>query len=218
MLTLGIDEAGRGPVLGPLVLAGVLDTERSSITYSEMGCKDSKLLSPKERERLAKKIKEKAKEIKIVEVPASEIDFLRASMSLNEVEAKKIAELVLSFEETPDKLIIDCPDVDPSRFLRRLQKYLGPKINAVIEHKADLNYPIVSAASIIAKVRRDLEMRKLEMRYGPLGSGYPHDPLTRAFLEKCFSESKKFPSCVRKKWVTAQEFFDKEYQKSLLDY
>ncbi|MCD6414440.1 MAG: ribonuclease HII [Candidatus Diapherotrites archaeon] len=218
MLILGIDEAGRGPVIGPMVIAGVLDTEHSSITYSQMGCKDSKMLSPNSREKLAEKVMKKAKEVRTVEIPASEIDFLRATMSLNEIEAKKVAELVLSFDEKPDKLIIDCPDVEPARFLRRLQKYLGPEVKAVLEHKADVNYPIVSAASIIAKVQRDSSVRKLENMYGPLGTGYPHDPLTKAFLEKCFSEDRKFPSCVRKTWITAQEFFNKEYQKSILDY
>ena len=218
MLVLGIDEAGRGPVVGSMMIAGVLDTDRSNIAYSEMGCKDSKMLEPGERERLSEKIRKRAKEIRFVEIPADEIDFLRATISLNEVEAKKIAELVGLFDEKPDKLIIDCPDTVPANFLRRLQKYLGPGVNAVIEHKADVNHPIVSAASIIAKVERDKSVRKLEKSYGPLGTGYPHDPLTIKFLEKCFADSKKFPPCVRKSWLTAQAIKDREFQKTLGDY
>ena len=172
---LGIDEAGRGPVLGPMTIGGVVDTVNSEITYREMGCKDSKLLTPKRREELDKKIRNTAKEVAVIEISAKEIDSLRKIMSLNEVEAMKMAELIQSLENKPDKIIIDCPDTEPSRFLQRMRKYLGPDFNAVIEHKADVNYPIASAASIVAKVKRDEWVKETEEKYGVIGSGYPAD-------------------------------------------
>lgn len=218
MLVLGIDEAGRGPVIGSMIIGGVLDTDRASIAYSEMGCKDSKLVPPEKREELKEKILSRSKEARFIEVSASEIDFLRGRMSLNEIEAKKMAELVQMFDEKPEQLIIDCPDTIPDNFLRRLHKYLGPNINAIIEHKADVNHPIVSAASIIAKCERDDSVRRLEERYGPLGTGYPHDPLTKKFLEECFQSTGKFPSCVRKSWETARVFQERKCQKMLSEY
>jgi ribonuclease HII len=215
---LGIDEAGRGPVIGSMILGGVLDTENSSITYSEMGCKDSKMVAPKKREELNEKIRKTAKEARTVEVTASQIDFLRASISLNEIEAKKIGELVQSFDEKPDKVIVDCPDTQPKKFERRLHKYLGTDYEFVIEHKADVKYPIVSAASIIAKVERDRLIKQLEKRYGPLGNGYPHDELTIKFLKDYFAENKKFPSIVRKSWMTAKTMKEMHLQKKLGDF
>ncbi|MCD4740000.1 ribonuclease HII [archaeon] len=208
----------KGPVIGSMMIAGVLDTERSSIAYSEMGCKDSKLVPPEKREKLAENIRKRAKQVNFVEISAKEIDFLRSTISLNEVEAKKIAELVGLFDPEPEKLIIDCPDSIPANFLKRLHKYLGPNINAVIEHKADYNYPIVSAASIIAKTERDASVRKLEQQYGLLGTGYPGDPRTKKFLRDCFAERGKFPPCVRKSWETAKAFYDKKNQKTLEGY
>jgi ribonuclease HII len=209
-LVLGIDEAGRGPVLGPMLIAGVLDTERSSVEYSRMGCKDSKLLPPRRREELAPKIRAVAKEVRFVEIPAEEIDSLRRVMSLNEVEAKKIAELIMSFEHKPEKVIIDSPDPETSRFAERLKKYLGPDFEAQCEHKADVKYPHVSAASIIAKVERDARMAALSKRFGELGSGYAHDPVTREWLDNYVREHGKLPPFARKSWETSKDLIHKQ--------
>jgi ribonuclease HII len=198
-----------------MVIAGVVDTERSQINYKEMGCKDSKLLTPKKREELYKIINESAKEIISIEISAGEIDRLRSIMSLNEVEAKKIADLILSLKEKPDKIIIDCPDTEPKRFLNRLRKYLGPEFNAVIEHKADVNHPIVSAASIIAKVNRDNKIQEYKKMYGNIGSGYPADPVTQKFLETFYAEHEKLPPITRKSWETSKRFLAKKEQSTL---
>jgi len=217
-LVLGIDEAGRGPVLGPMVIAGVVDTERSQISYKEMGCKDSKMLEPKRREALAETIRKNAREIVSVEISAQEIDRLRSIMSLNEVEAKKIADLISSLKSKPDRIIIDCPDTEPSRFVDRLRKYLGPDFNAVAEHKADVNHPIVSAASIIAKTERDAKIQEYAKKYGEIGSGYPADPITQKFLESYYQEHRKLPPIARKSWDTSKRFIAAKEQASLSDF
>ena len=176
------------------------------------------MLSPSRREELADKIRKVAKEVHFVEIPAKEIDGLRSIMSLNEVEAKKIAELVLSFKEKPKRIIVDCPDTDTSVFVRRLHKYLGKEFELVVEHKADVNHPIVSAASIIAKVERDKVIERLKKRYGEIGSGYPSDPLTQKFLNSYFEEHGKMPPEVRKSWDTSKRIEDKKYQRKLNDF
>jgi ribonuclease HII len=201
-----------------MVIAGVVDTERSQISYKEMGCKDSKMLEPKRREQLAESIRKNAKEIVSVEISAQEIDKLRSIMSLNEVEAKKMADLISSLKNKPDKIIIDCPDTDPSRFIERLRKYLGPEFNAVAEHKADVNYPIVSAASIIAKTERDAKIKEYAGKYGEIGSGYPADPVTQKFLETYYAEHHKLPPIARKSWDTSKRFIAEKEQASLADY
>ncbi|MFC2175128.1 ribonuclease HII [archaeon] len=218
MLVLGIDEAGRGPVFGPMTLGGVVDTEKSEVSYREMGCKDSKLLSPARREELAETIRKTAKEIAVIEISAHEIDSMRKVMSLNEVEAKKIAEMVLSLKEKPDKIIIDCPDTEPTRFIQRLRKYLGPDFNAIAEHKADVTYPICSAASIVAKVARDEWVKKTRAKYGEIGSGYPADPVTKEFLKNYFEEHGKLPPFARKSWDTSKRMEEEKLQATLGEF
>lgn len=208
----------KGPVIGPMIIAGVVDTEQSEVSYREMGCKDSKALTPKRREELAVKVRKTAKEIAVIEVPASEIDSLRKVISLNEVEAKKIAELIMSLKTKPDKIIIDCPDTDPKKFINRLRKFLGPDFNAIVEHRADVNYPICSAASIIAKDEREKWVEKIKKKYGDIGSGYPADPLTQEFLGKYLEERGKFPAFVRKSWDTSKRLLEKRLQFTLSGY
>ncbi|MCK4327496.1 MAG: ribonuclease HII [Candidatus Diapherotrites archaeon] len=201
-----------------MVIAGVVDTEKSSVSYREMGCKDSKLLTPARREELAAKIRNAAKEIAVIEISAHEIDSMRKVMSLNEVEAKKIAELIMGLKEKPDKIIIDCPDTEPTRFIQRLRKYLGPDFDAIAEHKADVNYPIVSAASIIAKVARDEWVKKTRAKYGEIGSGYPADPVTKEFLKSYFEEHGKLPPFARKSWDTSKRMEEEKLQARLGEF
>ena len=210
-----MDEAGRGSVLGPMTIGGVVDTEKSEVSYHEMGCRDSKMLTPKRREELDKKIRNSAKEVAVVEISAKEIDSLRKIMSLNEIEAKKMAELILSLKTKPDRVIIDCPDTEPRRFLQRLRKYLGPGFNAIIEHKADVNYPLVSAASIVAKVRRDEWVKKTARRYGLIGSGYPADPVTQEFMKRWLEDKGKLPPFARKSWDTSKRMESELLQSRL---
>ena len=220
MLVLGIDEAGRGPVVGSMMIAGVLADEDKLEELKSMGCKDSKMLSPSQREQIGKKIEITAKEIRLVEITANQIDSMRRVMSLNEIEARKIAELIEKFENKPDKVIIDCPDPEPSRFLARLRKYLDVKdYQFVIEHKADVNYPIVSAASIMAKLARDMHVKELGEKYGlKLGTGYSHDEEAIKAIENFLEKDGKLPPFVRKSWETSKRIVEKKEQKKLSDF
>ena len=214
-LILGIDEAGRGPVIGDLVIGGVLVDAEGETQLHKLGVRDSKLLTPKQREQMKKEIKKIAVEHHTVSISAKEIDELRKRMSLNEIEAMKMAELIEKCKKKPVHILIDLPDPTAEGFLKRVRKYthLDHKIKLTVEHKADENYPVVSAASIIAKTERDRKMRLLEKRAGvKLGNGYPHDPDAIAFLEKCKG---KLPDFVRKSWITTQRIQDKKFQKKL---
>ncbi|MFH1134170.1 MAG: ribonuclease HII [Nanoarchaeota archaeon] len=212
MLICGIDEAGRGPVLGPMVMAGVAIEEKDNYTLVQLGVKDSKQLTPRRRKALAKKIREMAR-WKLVVISPQEIDeAVRSKTSnLNWLEATTMARIL--HELKPDKAWIDCPSVNINAFQARLEKELGgQEVELVLEHKADANFPIVGAASIIAKVARDQEIDRIEQRIGlPIGSGYPADPVTVKFLTE---HGKDFPDVFRKSWKP----WKAQAQSRLLDF
>jgi ribonuclease HII len=216
MLILGIDEAGRGPVVGPMVIGGVLIEESLEKKLKKLGAKDSKQLTPAKREELEPKIRKMAKEVHFISIEASEIDEKRKRISLNELEAMKMAELIEKFENKPDRIIIDLPDPDGKMFERRIRKYIDLNAKIIAEHKADVNHVVVSAASIIAKVERDRAVREIEKKYGiSLKTGYSHDPFTIEFLEKLEGEA---PDFVRKSWETFKRITEKKFQKKLFDW
>ncbi len=220
MFILGIDEAGRGPVIGSMMIAGVLVDEKGLEELTTLGVKDSKELTKKAREELAKNIELIAKEVRLIEVTANQIDTMRKVMSLNEIEARKIAELIDKFENKPDKVIIDCPDPEPELFRNRLRKYIDvDDYELIVEHKADANYPVVSAASIIAKVARDAHVGEIAKKYGiNLETGYPHDREAIKAIEKFFEKDGKLPPFVRKSWDTAKRIVERKTQRKLSDF
>ena len=198
-MILGIDEAGRGPVIGPLVIAGVMVDEEGLKRLIGLGVKDSKKLSPLQRNELYQGIIGFAA-THVVKIQAKELDRLMVRKGLNEIEAKHFAEII---EKTaPIKAYVDAADVSPRNFELMIRGHLKALPALVVEHKADERYPVVSAASIVAKVERDREISALHKIYGDFGSGYPSDPKTNAFLNTCFQKNRSFPECVRKKWKT----------------
>ncbi len=210
----GIDEAGRGAVAGPLVVAGVCCDEKAEGLLRKMGVRDSKLLTPRKREMLAEAIEKTVKDIVILKVGSCKIDTHRRSgMNLNQIEGIKMAEIT-SFLR-PHKVYIDSPDRNIFKFKAFLKKMIQHEPEIVLEHKADLNYPVVAAASIIAKVERDREMAKLTEEHGELGSGYPSDPVTMEWLRNWISVNKKFPDFVRRSWIPA-ELMEREKSQSRL--
>ncbi len=204
----GIDEAGRGPVFGPMIICGLTILEDKYSALSKIGVKDSKLLTPRNRERLAPEIQKIVEKIAIRELSPEKIDELRASgVSLNEIEVRYMAEILIELK--PDVVYIDAVDVKEERFGQNIEKSSGLKnVEIVAKHKADFIYPIVGAASIIAKTRRDAEIRKLSEKYGNLGSGYPSDPVTIKFLEDWVQKYKKLPPFARKSWKTSQNILE----------
>lgn len=188
-------------MLGPLVIAGVSIEEGKLGKLKELGVKDSKLLSPKRREHLAKEIEKVAKNIMILKVGPCKIDNYRSNgVDLNRLEFMKMAE-VISFL-SPNVVYVDSPDVKPERLVKILSKSAG-KAKIVAEHKADVNYPIVGAASIVAKVARDEEIEKLKKKYGDIGPGYSSNPITMEWMRQWLAKNKDFPEgVVRKTWIT----------------
>ncbi len=210
----GVDEAGRGPVLGPLVVAGVMVD--SDVPLRQLNVRDSKKLTPERRELLAPEIRKVAR-CELVVVPAKDIDVMRAEMSLNDFEARLFASLIEKLH--PDTAYVDAVDVDEIEFKRDVQKHVPFEVEVVSQHEADDLFPVVSAASIIAKVRRDAEMRAIEQEIGvPLGSGYPSDPVTIAFLEKWIREKGSPPPHTRTTWDTTRRLLAESRNRKLDDY
>ena len=196
---LGIDEAGRGSVLGPMVIAGVVIPEKMGKVLERMGVKDSKRLAPNRRTILSRKLR-KMFEYEIVVISAREIDELRANgVNLNEIEKNAMESIILKLN--PEKAIVDAVDVKAERFQENLCNDTG--IEVIAEHKADDKYIEVSAASIIAKAERDDYIKEINKEYiksGGIGSGYPSDPTTKQFLTNYTYD--EMPDFVRKSWAT----------------
>ena len=219
MLILGIDDAGRGPLIGPMILAGVLMTKQQELKIKKAGAKDSKLLVHSIRVSLSNLIINNSISHKILSSSPEEID---SSENLNTLEAKKSAEIINDLNTKKDKIlvIVDCPSTNISAWKRTLLSFVAYKDNLEIkcEHKADYNYPAVSAASILAKVARESEVLKIKKKYGNIGSGYPSDPTTIKFLEE---NGKKLSGegIFRKSWATWKKLFpENKKQTTLQDF
>ncbi|MEM2971717.1 MAG: ribonuclease HII [Candidatus Bathyarchaeia archaeon] len=207
MLVAGVDDAGRGCVIGPLVIAGVLMNDADLPRLVELGVKDSKLLSPRRREVLAVEIKRLVRQYSVVKLLPKEIDRVVESgkrlHKLNRLEAQAMAKAIEMLK--PDVAYVDASDVLEERFKQHILEVLPFKVEVISEHKADRKYPIVSAASIIAKVERDREIADLKSVYGDFGSGYPTDPRTISFLQQCLKKFGEYPNFVRKSWKPAKK-------------
>lgn len=218
MIIAGIDEAGRGPVLGPLVVGISVISKDAESKLVKLGVKDSKLLAEKKRYEMEPKLRKALLEYSVLAVQPKEIDALMARRSLNEIEAMKMGALINGLKSKPDVIYIDCPDIIPETFIRRLKKYCDTDARIVAEHKADQKYPIVSAASVLAKVSRDTEIKLLCKKYGELGSGYPHDELTVSFLKDFMDKNNCLPPIARKSWDTARRAEAQKMQSKLSEY
>jgi ribonuclease HII len=203
----GVDEAGRGCVIGPLVIAGVLFKEERIPALTRLGVKDSKLLSAKKREALAAEIARLAEKRIVMKLSPVEIDRAvksgRKLHKLNRLEAQTMAIIIGALE--PDEAYVDAADVLEERFKHHIQEGLPFKAKVIAKHKADRTYPVVSAASIIAKVERDREIAALTGEYGDFGSGYLTDPKTMRFLKQWLETHGEYPDCVRKSWKPAKQ-------------
>lgn len=215
---LGIDEAGRGAVVGSMFIGGVLIEEKDQKKLNELGLKDSKLLSDEERENFVPEIKKVAKKTLVKEVTAQQIDKLRENISLNKVELEVFLKIIKEMD--PDKVIIDLPEPDGEKYKLKVGNRLGSEfkdLEIVAEHKADVNYPIVSAASILAKSNREKNVGEIEDKYNAvIRTGYSHDEDTINFLKEYVKKNKELPPEARKSWSTCRELL-KEFNQSNLD-
>jgi ribonuclease HII len=218
-LVCGVDEAGRGPVIGPLVLGCVVVDSEGAEKLRRLNVRDSKKLTPERREHLEPLIKAIALEWRLEYVSAADIDRLRKTKSLNLIEAERTAVMLMSLESNVSKIIVDAADSVQENYgirivesLRSIDpEYAVPEI--VSEHKADDRYVEVSAASVLAKVARDRAVEELKTGLGDFGSGYPSDPATQAFI-RTLREKGEYPPCVRRSWST----IERGKQSSLSDF
>lgn len=202
---LGIDEAGRGCVLGPMVFGAALADEAQQATLVREGVRDSKLLSDSRRRHLAPRLRALLQVAETRAIPPATLD----GASLNALGTAMI--LTLAEAHRPDVLIVDAP-VPPAglpAYRRSLREGLAarglPDCELIAENEADRNHPLCAAASILAKVERDDILASIEGELGePLGSGYPSDPATQQWLARTWSTHRAFPAFVRHKWDTVR--------------
>ena len=198
----GVDEAGKGPVLGSMFISGVVIEEDKLPRLMALGVKDSKKLTKRNRAGIYRWITDNL-ETHTVEVTATRIDEWRKLFSLNDLLVNSYAK-VIDFLK-PDLAYIDAADVNAKRFGLNVFNKCETELDVVAEHKADEKYPTVSAASIVAKVERDAHMERLREEYDiDLGSGYPSDPKTKQALRYIIKSGEKHPF-IRYSWKTLEE-------------
>ncbi|MFB6246377.1 MAG: ribonuclease HII [Candidatus Pacearchaeota archaeon] len=207
MLYLGIDEAGKGPVIGPLVVSGCMVDDQKYVGLENIRVRDSKDLTLRRREFMSNKIKEVTDDYEVKVVSAEEIDQnMSSGVNMNQLEANKIAEIINKFNDGSDniKVMVDCPSIG----IRKWKELLMSKIDnlsnleIVCEHKADRNHVPVSAASILAKSVREKEMQSLKEKFGhEIGSGYASDTSTSDFVKRN-ADRLKDQGLFRQSWKT----------------
>lgn len=206
MQICGVDDAGRGSMLGPLVIAGISLKKSNVSKLTRLGVKDSKQLTPKLREELYEKIVSLVDNYYVTKISPKLIDASVKKHELNHLEAKYMAKVILKLN--PDKSYVDSCDVNPNRFGKEISKLSNnKKIHSY--HHADSRFVVVSAASIIAKVTRDRELKKLRKNYD-LGSGYPSDTKTIDFVKLYYQTNHLLPVFVRKSWKPTQKILESQ--------
>lgn len=200
-LILGIDEAGRGCVIGPMIISGFLIIENQIEDLIKLNVKDSKQLNPCKREKIYNELVILAKQIATAEIPPCTLD----KFNLNTLEKEITAKIINTLK--PDIVYIDVPVRGKfiSKYVEEIKKNLKRKPEIIGANKADVIYPVVSAASIIAKVKRDRGIKELCNTYGDFGSGYPSDEKTIFFFRNYYKQYHFLPDCVRKKWKTIKK-------------
>ncbi len=197
-----MDEAGRGAWIGPLIVGAVAVASRGVDRLREAGARDSKELSPARRQEVYERIGQLGA-IRSIELSPAEIDRSVARGRLNELEARAFGAILREF--SPARAFVDACDADPRRFARRVSAEAGPGVRVVSRHHADRTYPLVGAASIVAKVRRDRAIVELAARLGcDIGSGYPSDARTVKFVTEHVRGGAARPAWLRESWAPTQ--------------
>ncbi len=221
----GIDEAGRGPLIGDMFIALIVINISTLNYFENIGVKDSKKLSKEKRRKLFPVIIENSELILISRLTPSQLDM----ENINRLELDAICRLLkesLRIINTINEIYMDAFD-DPNKLLYYINSRCiasNKNVNIHIEHGADDKYVIVGAASIIAKVLRDTYIDNLKKLYGDFGSGYPSDKKTIEWLRNYYEKYKTLPPIVRRSWATITRILGiprirKEgLSKSLLDY
>lgn len=207
----GVDDAGRGSILGPLVIAGTSIEENRLHELTSMRVRDSKLLSRSARLRLYCQIKDVAHRVSVVKISPQEIDEYvfqgKKYRRLNFLEAIVMGRVAEELDA--HTVYVDASDVDCCRFRDNVVSALKGNVKVVSTHHADRLYPIVSAASIIAKVERDSAIQEILEEYGNVGSGYPSDPRTIEFLKQWIAKNSSPPDFSRRSWRTFNKLMNR---------
>jgi len=215
----GVDDAGRGAVLGPLVIAGVCVREDKLEQLIKIGVRDSKLLSPYKRANLYHQIMNIADSVSVLKLKPEQIDDYvlkrKKYEKLNYLEAISMAKVIESLDA--EIVYVDASDVNPERFKKDILETLKRKVEIISIHHADRIYPIVSAASIIAKVTRDRELSDLSQKFGNIGSGYPADDRTIKFLEQWVKKYGDMPPFARRSWKTVKRLLNSKLDETKIE-
>lgn len=198
ILVGGVDEAGRGSIIGPLVVAGISVRETKIAQLTEMGVRDSKALTPKARARLFGEIMKVTDSVCVRKISPVEVDDSVSLRGLNRLEAKVMAAVINNIGA--DEVYVDCCDVNPERYRDHIGQHLScsPKVHSM--HHADAINVVVSAASIVAKITRDHEVEQIRKKYRGIGSGYPSDDRTMRFIRRWVAKNGTAPKFARKSW------------------
>jgi ribonuclease HII len=195
----GVDEAGRGSVIGPLVVAGISIEKNGISRLHKLGIRDSKTLTPVARENFFGNIVGLANSLCISKFDCHEVDNYVFFNGLNELEAVGMAEVINNIHAP--RIYVDACDINLERYKNSIKKYLWtPKPKIYCLHHADCFNVVVSAASIVAKIIRDNEVQRIRRIYHDIGSGYPSDKKTMFFIKKWVTRYKSAPHFARKSW------------------
>ena len=208
-MRFGVDEAGKGPVLGSMFAAAV-HCEPAALPD---GVGDSKGIDPRRREELARAIREVAT-VGVAEIPVERIDDPETDMNTLTVDAHARALGAVAADGYAGT--VDAGDANADRFGQRVADRLDADLRIDAEHQADESDPVVGAASIVAKVERDAHVERLADEHGAVGSGYPSDPTTRTFLREYVAEHGDLPPCARTSWSTCDDVLAAAAEQSAL--
>ena len=215
----GVDDAGRGAILGPLVIAGVYVKEDKLEHLINIGVRDSKLLSPNRRNDLYHQIMNIGDGVSVVKLKPEQIDDYvlkgKKYKRLNYLEALSMAKVIDSLDA--GMVYVDASDVNVERFKQDILGASQRRVEIVSVHHADRIYPIVSAASIIAKVTRDKEIFDLSQKFGNIGSGYPADDVTTRFLRQWIKKHGDMPPFARRSWKTVKRLLNSKLDENITD-
>ncbi|MFB6254531.1 MAG: ribonuclease HII [Halobacteriaceae archaeon] len=209
----GVDEAGKGPVLGSLFVAAVV----ADPTELPNSVADSKVLTNGKRKEIATSLRNNENiTIGVVEITPIEID--SSPDDMNTIIVKAHAKALEKVVDAGLAGTVDASDVNPDRFKARLQEMVPFDISITATHRADETDDLVGAASIIAKQHREEHIATLSDEYGNIGSGYPSDSQTREFLYSYIETNNELPRCARSSWQTCQDILQDINQSELEDY
>lgn len=217
---LGIDEAGRGPVLGPMVYGIAYAPLSKKQLLVDLGCADSKSLTEQKRDAIFDTMCQESSSMGwAVDVISPSVIansmYRRTKTSLNEVSMNSAIDLAKKVIEAGARITEIYVDTvgKPEKYQAKLE-LIFPGIKVTVAKKADSTYPIVSAASICAKVSRDHAIRAWQFREGSItseyGSGYPNDPETKRWLSQNVDPVFGFPHLVRFSWSTAENILNSQ--------